>query len=98
MIANQGQTFWYNFRLIYSIYNMHIFGTAKWSNWGRWEDCSVSCGSGTQKRSRECKGNGDCPKKDASEDIKKCKLEPCGESMHHTFRGRKLVYKDGYNV
>ena len=30
-----------------------ILDSCSWEQWGEWEDCSVTCGDGTQKRNRE---------------------------------------------
>ena len=30
-----------------------ILDNCSWGQWGEWEDCSVTCGNGTQERNRE---------------------------------------------
>ena len=32
---------------------LHILDSCSWGQWGEWEDCSVTCGNGTQERNRE---------------------------------------------
>jgi len=48
--------------------------TPYWGSWNEWNQCSVTCGSGLQTRTRECIGTG-CAG-DSSE-TQQCTLEPC---------------------
>ena len=33
---------------------IHSVANAEWSTWGSWTKCSVTCGNGTQSKSRKC--------------------------------------------
>ncbi|KAL5016463.1 hypothetical protein ScPMuIL_006052 [Solemya velum] len=50
-----------------------------WDTWTQWDDCTVTCGGGTQMRNRTCIGpfhNGaDCP--DKGLDVRMCNEDPC---------------------
>ncbi|XP_078378153.1 SCO-spondin-like isoform X5 [Oculina patagonica] len=53
----------------------------KWTDWGDWDLCSVTCAGGTQSRSRTCtnppprNGGRDCSGE--SEDVRSCNELPC---------------------
>ncbi|XP_045484557.1 hemicentin-1 isoform X2 [Pieris rapae] len=50
-----------------------------WSAWSRWSACSSRCGSGTQTRTRTCKGRVSCSGDNVQ--IRKCpRLPPCRTS------------------
>ncbi|CAF4952593.1 unnamed protein product [Pieris macdunnoughi] len=50
-----------------------------WSAWSRWSACSSRCGSGTQTRTRTCKGRASCSGDNVQ--IRKCpSLPPCRTS------------------
>ncbi|XP_070581750.1 hemicentin-1-like isoform X2 [Ptychodera flava] len=52
-----------------------------WGAWGPWQECSESCGEGTQIRSRQCNnpaprdGGQDCPQSDTQSRM--CKVQLC---------------------
>ena len=52
-----------------------------WGSWTEWTSCSVTCGGGTQRRSRQCddppprRGGTECPGSD--EEIQSCNTENC---------------------
>ncbi|XP_074654579.1 SCO-spondin-like [Tubulanus polymorphus] len=50
-----------------------------WNEWGSWDQCSVSCGNGTQARSRQCNGpfygGAQCPGDET--DQQSCNTHPC---------------------
>ena len=56
---------------------------ASWRSWQTWEECSVSCGSGTQWRHRECRpalhGGQDC--QGAHNESQLCSTHEC-PGMH----------------
>lgn len=52
-----------------------------WSDWDEWSECSVTCGNGTQQRSRSC--NNPAPLHDGKDctgdamDVKQCSTGHC---------------------
>ena len=48
---------------------------AVWSSWSPWDDCSVTCNSGTRTRIRTCDGGNTCPGKATESNI--CKTVNC---------------------
>lgn len=52
-----------------------------WGKWGEWSPCSVTCGNGTQRRTRSCNnpapdnGGQQCPENEF--DIKFCSMDNC---------------------
>ena len=52
-----------------------------WSHWGVWsENCSVTCGTGQETRSRQCSGSpgvGECEGPET--DVRLCDKEQCGK-------------------
>jgi len=50
-------------------------GNVMWTDWSAWSDCSKSCGPGTQKAQRYCKGKACKEKKESKE--KECRSEEC---------------------
>ena len=59
-----------------------------WSSWGDWSSCSVSCGGGTQTRSRTCSnpsatyGGSDCS--GSTSDSQSCNTDSCGPYEYNT--------------
>ena len=56
----------------------------KWSEWSDWGQCSVSCGGGTQSRSRSCtppKNGGKGCEGDNSQ-TQECETDPCPGKEH----------------
>ncbi|KAJ8986267.1 hypothetical protein NQ317_009977 [Molorchus minor] len=49
-----------------------------WSAWTNWSECSVSCGGGTQQRTRHCKNRKVCPGE--STQTKECNLDGCEDT------------------
>ena len=58
-----------------------------WSGWGEWSPCSVTCGNGTQQRSRVCNepapdnGGLDCP--DSGTENRTCTEKTCPGNDRH---------------
>ena len=52
-----------------------------WSTWSQWAACSATCGSGFQRRTRNCSSpapaNGGKPCVGNAEDLRVCTLRPC---------------------
>ena len=55
--------------------------TATWTKWSSWNQCSQSCGSGQQRRSRSCTTPGDssCPSGQSTE-TRLCNRQACPNS------------------
>ena len=77
---------------------LHFFTGAKedrlYSEWGDWEDCSVTCGGGTHKRVRTCTDpslGGSVCVEDAKEETKSCNDFECPDSKY-------ILFHYGYRV
>lgn len=65
------------------IHAMHLFLLVHggWSQWSGYDECSVKCGGGTQKRTRGCNkpepanGGRDC--EGSPTETRSCKVQPC---------------------
>ena len=70
-----------------------------WSSWGDWSSCSVSCGGGTQTRSRTCSnpsatyGGSDCS--GSTSDSQSCNTDNCGPYEYNT-NGNKIYSENSY--
>lgn len=51
-------------------------GPKVWDRWGRWSECSVTCGIGKMTRWRHCVAGG-CEKGEKEAQIKTCTLSAC---------------------
>lgn len=51
-------------------------GPKMWDHWGKWSDCTVTCGVGKMIRWRHCVG-GSCEKGEKEAQIKSCTLPAC---------------------
>ncbi|XP_049823315.1 A disintegrin and metalloproteinase with thrombospondin motifs adt-2-like [Aethina tumida] len=47
-----------------------------WDHWGKWSDCSVTCGVGKMTRWRHCVSEG-CAQGEKEAQIKTCSERPC---------------------
>ena len=81
-----------NFTWKVSFENFHFFTGSKedrlYSEWGDWEDCSVTCGGGTHKRVRTCTDpslGGSVCVEDAKEETKSCNDFECPDSKYYYF-------------
>ncbi|XP_074653359.1 uncharacterized protein LOC141907576 [Tubulanus polymorphus] len=59
-----------------------------WNRWSSWDSCSITCGTGTKKRTRQCqdpapKNNGRMCVGSAT-DITPCSMRPCGLGPYDT--------------
>ena len=46
-----------------------------WGSWSAWSSCSVSCGTGERRRSRQCEEGQNCPGPDI--EFMGCSEIPC---------------------
>lgn len=51
-------------------------GPKVWDRWGKWSECSVTCGIGKMTRWRHCVAGG-CEKGEKEAQIKTCTLPAC---------------------
>ena len=73
--------------------------TADWSEWGRWDDCSASCGGGARIRFRSCKkprGVDGIKSRCSGQSyaLEQCNVQECpteGEWSIRRFRARYLI-------
>ena len=73
--------------------------TADWSEWGRWDDCSASCGGGARIRFRSCKkprGVDGVKSRCSGQSyaLEQCNVQECpteGEWSIRRFRARYLI-------
>ena len=58
---------------------LHCIVDGVLGNWTEWSSCSVTCGPGTQRRTRQCKpprhGGKDC--QGPTEETRDCNDKPC---------------------
>ena len=52
----------------------------EWGSWGEWEDCSLTCGEGHQKRFRECPSAEGCGHGDPV-GWQNCRLQECTSKL-----------------
>nr|XP_006814903.1 PREDICTED: SCO-spondin-like [Saccoglossus kowalevskii] len=57
--------------------NASVQDALRWSEWGDWSQCSVTCGTGNSKRNRTCQAPLDFDCIGDSEDIKQCTKVLC---------------------
>ena len=83
----------YFFKIFINVCTFIFSVDGKWSNWGKWSQCSKTCGQGFKVKSRKCnnpppKGNGlNCQGK--SERINRCIEKPnCGKYLFISLRSR----------
>ena len=95
--------FVYVFITLYGLLNASLFNLVhgNWADWGSWETCSLTCGTGSQNRTRTCTnptpdhGGNPCTG-DASES-QDCNTNPC-PSKYFTFMelNSKTSFKYGF--
>lgn len=74
-------SFQYAFSKLITIFNYnHLRVTlGVWSRWGKWKECSLTCGGGRMTRIRQCQGPGLCTGN--SVDGRDCNTKKC-PGMH----------------
>ena len=55
---------------------------SSWTKWTEYGKCSVTCGTGSQSRSRQCENGDDCV--GANIETKSCNLSPCSDENDKT--------------
>ena len=55
--------------------NPSVSAEVKWSNWGSWSSCSMSCGGGRTERQRTCTGGSGCS--GDTIETRRCKSNTC---------------------
>ena len=84
---------------------MQFIVDGKWADWSNWGQCSVTCGTGNQQRTRTCTnpapehGGLDCVG-NSSETDKSCVLDPCPSELKIILYcvGNNLKVTDPFNI
>ena len=65
-------------RLLYNCPNASRGGS--WSSWSGWTQCSMTCNTGTQSRSRTCVGGNDCT--GSNIETRNCNTQNCTSKLN----------------
>lgn len=56
-------------------FDIAVGSQGNWLNWSNWSKCDVECGSGKQRRTRDCSSQGACTGN--SQEVKHCNKTLC---------------------
>ncbi len=74
---------------------MIYFSAGNWGAWGSWSTCSITCGPGTQTRSRLCNnpppsnGGATCP--GSGTESATCNLQSCPSGKANNYYNRSII-------